>query len=234
MANQPRTRKRVHATIPRRSPDGSAFQNCDICGEMVAIALADMHGCRTKKKELKRFKGITGTQNVVKPIVPWQPRSPFNIFMYNFMRSGDPSPTLFVGRNMQLVNHLGALFICLESFMETNKNGNLIDIDGKGFETWKNMCKEERQPYVTQAGKVDSAYKKDVIEEEKNITEVDDDEADSAMVGKFDQFYEDCEYYETSDDDEPYQSVGFKSLNTIEWEMQQFGTAEQCQLKVED
>lgn len=198
MANHPRTRKRVHATIPRRSPDGSAFQKCDICCETVAIALADMHECGTNKKELKRFKGITGTQNVVTPIVPWQPRSPFNIFM--------------------------------ESFTETNKNGNLIDIDRRGFETWKYMCKEERQPYVILARVVDSAYKKDVIQEEKKITVVGDDEADSAMVGKFDQFYEGCEYYETydddDDDDEPYHSGGFVSLTTSEWELQQFRTAE--------
>ncbi|KAK8542332.1 hypothetical protein V6N12_014933 [Hibiscus sabdariffa] len=151
MANHPRTRKRVHATLPRLSPDGSAFQKCDVCGEMVAIALADMHDCGPEKKELKR-----------------------------------------------------------ESFMETNKNGNFIDIDRKGFQTWKNMCKEERKPYLTQAEKVNSAYMKDVIKEEKNIIKVED-EADSATVGKFDQFHE------TSDDYEPYHSGGFKSLNTSEW-----------------
>ncbi|XP_007011233.2 PREDICTED: HMG1/2-like protein isoform X1 [Theobroma cacao] len=187
MANHPRTRKRVHATIPRRAPDGSAFEKCDVCGDMVAIALADMHECGTEKKELKRFKGIVGTQNVVKPMVPWQPRSAFSIFM--------------------------------ESFMIDNNNGNLIDIDRRGFETWKNMCKEERQPYVAQAEKVNSAYTKNVIEEEKNVKEVDDDEADSAMVGKFDQFYEDSEYYGTSDNDEPYQSGGLESLNTTECPM---------------
>ena len=31
MANQPRSRKKVHVTIPRRPPDGSAFQKCDNC-----------------------------------------------------------------------------------------------------------------------------------------------------------------------------------------------------------
>ncbi|KAK8620817.1 hypothetical protein V6N13_067278 [Hibiscus sabdariffa] len=184
MVNHPRTRKRVHATLTRRSPDGSAFQKCDICGEMVAIALADMHDCGPKKKELKRFKGTDGTQNAVKPIISLQPRSAFNIFV--------------------------------ETFMETNKNGNFIDIDRKGFETWKNMCEEERKTYVAQAEKVNSAYMKDVVEEEKNIIKVDD-EADSATVGKFDQFYEDFEFYETSDDGEPYHSGGFKSLNTSEW-----------------
>ncbi|KAK8610989.1 hypothetical protein V6N13_131054 [Hibiscus sabdariffa] len=145
---------------------------------MVAIALADMHDCGPKKKELKRFKGTAVSQNAAKPIITLQPRSAFNIF--------------------------------LESFMEFNKNGSFIDIDRKGFQTWKNMCKEERKPYLTQAEKVNSAYMKDVIEEEKNIIKVED-EADSATVGKFDQFYE------TSDDYEPYHSGGFKSLNTSEW-----------------
>ncbi|TYH32680.1 hypothetical protein ES332_D13G006400v1 [Gossypium tomentosum] len=57
---------------------------------------------------------------------------------------------------------------------------------------------------------------KDMTEAEKNIIQVDD-EADSAMVGKFDEFYEDYGYYETSDDDgELYHSGGFKSLNTTE------------------
>ncbi|MBA0590902.1 hypothetical protein Godav_028033, partial [Gossypium davidsonii] len=53
--------------------------------------------------------------------------------------------------------------------METNKKGNLIDIDLKGFWTWRNMYEEEREPYVTQAGNMNSAYIKGVIEEEKNI-----------------------------------------------------------------
>ncbi|KAK5770074.1 hypothetical protein PVK06_046224 [Gossypium arboreum] len=73
--------------------------------------------------------------------------------------------------------------------MEATKNGNLVDVGRKEFETSKNMSEEV------------------------------DDEADSAIVGKFDQFYEDYGYYETSDDeDEPYHSRGFKSLNTTEWE----------------
>nr|KJB78427.1 hypothetical protein B456_013G006200 [Gossypium raimondii] len=59
---------------------------------------------------------------------------------------------------------------------------------------------------------------KDMTEAEKNIIQVDD-EADSAMVGKFDQFYEDYGYYETSDNDvEPHHSGGFESLNTTERE----------------
>ncbi|KAH1083264.1 hypothetical protein J1N35_023025 [Gossypium stocksii] len=62
----------------------------------------------------------------------------------------------------------------VESFMETNKKGNLIDIDLKGFWTWRNMYEDvmEREPYVTQAGNMNSAYIEGVIEEEKNIIKV--------------------------------------------------------------
>ncbi|KAK5770072.1 hypothetical protein PVK06_046221 [Gossypium arboreum] len=88
--------------------------------------------------------------------------------------------------------------------MEANKNGNLVDVDRKAYETWKNMSEAERKPYVTQAGKL--------IHSEYLIIELVDDEADSATVGKFDQFYE-----TSDDDDEPYHSGGFKSLNTTEW-----------------
>ncbi|OMP05302.1 hypothetical protein COLO4_08937 [Corchorus olitorius] len=44
--------------------------------------------------------------------------------------------------------------------MTINKGGNLIDIDRKGFETWKCISEKERQPYVTQAEENNSAYTK--------------------------------------------------------------------------
>lgn len=86
-----------------------------------------------------------------------------------------------------------------ESF-EMGQEGNLIDIDRKGFEIWKKMSWEERQPYLTQAEKVNSASEKVLNEELIHYSQVDDDEADSAMVGKFDQLYE--EYVESESESE--------------------------------
>ncbi|KAF2296415.1 hypothetical protein GH714_037829 [Hevea brasiliensis] len=152
MANPPRIRKRVHAV--RRAPDGSAFEKCDNCGASVPIALADMHECEAQPKTaVKRFKGLNGKQNIVERCYSDQPRSPFRIFM--------------------------------EDFMNTCKKRKLIDIDRKGFEIWRNMSKEERQPYVNNATKVNLAYLKSLIQEVHDSSEVDE-EADSAMVGKFD------------------------------------------------
>ncbi|KAI4306531.1 hypothetical protein L6164_029800 [Bauhinia variegata] len=88
----------------------------------------------------------------------------------------------------------------MESFMRSCNTGSLIEIDRRGFETWKNMSKEEKQPYVSQAGKVNSAYEEALKKEVGDMIQVND-EADSAMVVKFDQFkqqpYE--EFFEYSD-----------------------------------
>ncbi|GAV80952.1 HMG_box domain-containing protein [Cephalotus follicularis] len=151
MANPPRSRKRVQAI--QRAPDGSAFEKCDCCCDLVPIALIDMHDCRTGK-DVKRFKGIFGKPNVNKQSFCDQPRSAFKFFM--------------------------------ERFKETYKTGTVIDIDEKGFETWKNISKEERQPYIIEAEKVNSAYNKALIQEVNDMFEVDD-EADSSKVGKFEQ-----------------------------------------------
>ncbi|KAL2558402.1 uncharacterized protein Fot_03141 [Forsythia ovata] len=67
--------------------------------------------------------------------------------------------------------------------MKMCKDGNEIEIDRKGVETWKKMSKEERKPFVLQAEKINSAYVKLLLEEENEIEWVDD-EADSAEIGK--------------------------------------------------
>ncbi|KAG2730600.1 hypothetical protein I3760_01G302100 [Carya illinoinensis] len=150
MANPPRNRKRVRAV--RRAPDGSAFRKC--CGVSVAIALADLHECETKKVVVQRFRGVSERPNVVKPTFGDQPRSAFRVFM--------------------------------ESFVKTCKTINVITIDQNGLDTWKNMSKEERKPYIIEAERVNHSYGKALLEEVDNLQEVND-EADSAMVGKFDQ-----------------------------------------------
>ncbi|XP_077236930.1 HMG-box (high mobility group) DNA-binding family protein [Tasmannia lanceolata] len=158
MANALRTRKRIHGI--RRAPDGSAFEKCDYCGVMVAIALSDMHECEYKGRD-KRLKGADANCHVEGQIIRDQPRSAFRFFM--------------------------------EHFTKTCKSMDSITIDRIGFHTWKNMTTKERHPYKIQAEKVNSAYQKVVLEEIDNISEVDD-EADSAMVGKFDPDYDDCSF----------------------------------------
>ncbi|XP_065869526.1 high mobility group B protein 7 [Euphorbia lathyris] len=167
MANPTRIRKRIQSI--RRAPDGSAFQTCDNCGVSIPICLADMHDCETAtKKTVKRFKGTNGKkQNVERLSYFDEPRSPFVVFM--------------------------------EDFMSYWKDEHFIYVNGKGFEIWKQMSKQEREPYVIRAEVLNSAYVENLIQEIDDSTKVDE-EADSAMVGKSDPMYEDYGYNGYSDD----------------------------------
>ncbi|KAJ4720200.1 high mobility group B protein 7 [Melia azedarach] len=102
----------------------------------------------------------------------------------------------------------------MESFIKACKSGKRIDNDRKGFAAWKNMSNEEKQPYVLQAEKLYAAHQRALVEELTSMPVVDD-EADSAMVGKYDKYYCDYEDFECSD------SSGYDSLNSYEWEMVQ-------------
>ncbi|XP_062155915.1 high mobility group B protein 7 isoform X2 [Alnus glutinosa] len=191
MANPPRTRKRVLAVL--RASDGSAYQKCNNCGVSVAVALADMHECETKEEVVvKRFRGVCGRQSVVKQSFGDQPRSPFRFFICG-----------------SAVQHKR------ESFVKTCETRNSISIDRDGVDTWKNLSKEERKPYISEAERVNSSYFKALLEEINNMQKVDD-EADSATVGKFDQFYEG---YEDSEESEDYDnSYSFDSIQYGETE----------------
>ncbi|XP_011084847.1 high mobility group B protein 7 [Sesamum indicum] len=87
-----------------------------------------------------------------------------------------------------------AFHFFMEEFIKTCKDGNEIEIDKKGCETWKNMSKEERRPFVLEADKLNSAYVKLLLKEESEMQWVDD-EADSGDVGKYDETNEDSDIY---------------------------------------
>ncbi|CAL5009248.1 unnamed protein product [Urochloa decumbens] len=48
--NAARTRKRVEATVLKRSRDGSAFTRCEACNKDVPVVLIDMHSCSLDAK----------------------------------------------------------------------------------------------------------------------------------------------------------------------------------------
>ncbi|KAD4585960.1 hypothetical protein E3N88_23561 [Mikania micrantha] len=76
----------------------------------------------------------------------------------------------------------------MESFAKNHDAKNYIEMDKKGFETWKNMSSEERQPFIIQAKTVNDAYHDKLLKEsEDHMFSCVDEEADSAEVGKFDK-----------------------------------------------
>ncbi|XP_075671930.1 high mobility group B protein 7 isoform X1 [Castanea sativa] len=141
-----RTRKRVHAVL--RAPDGSAFQKCESCGVSIAIALADMHECETEKElAVKRFRGVCGRQSVV---------------------TESQSQSHTIGEQPR-----SPFRLFMENFLKTCKGRNLISIDQAGFDIWKNMSKEEREPYIIEAKRVNSSYMKALLGEVNNMQEID-------------------------------------------------------------
>ncbi|GAB2288215.1 hypothetical protein Dimus_022557 [Dionaea muscipula] len=79
----------------------------------------------------------------------------------------------------------------MESYASTHPGEDLIEINREGFEKWRNMSKEGREPYIGQADKVNSAYLRTLLQE-VDVPRADDG-ADSAWVGKYDQRYEDSD-----------------------------------------
>ncbi|CAA2978809.1 Hypothetical predicted protein [Olea europaea subsp. europaea] len=96
MVSQPRARKRVHS-IPR-GPDGSAFQKCEKCGLLVAIALTDMHECEIKKLSTKKLKSQFGIRNSNGLKIQYQPRSAFRLFIEKLLSTSKDGNEIEVDR----------------------------------------------------------------------------------------------------------------------------------------
>ncbi|KAI9156619.1 hypothetical protein LWI28_009634 [Acer negundo] len=119
------------------------------CGVSVAIALYDMHRheCRPTV-EVKRFKGFREKPN--------ECRNKVEVKRFKVMCEKPNVLKQCPSANFDLIR---------ESFEKNCNIENMIEIDRKGFEAWKNMSNEERQPYCIQAEKVNAAHERDLIEE---------------------------------------------------------------------
>ncbi|XP_074310279.1 high mobility group B protein 7 [Silene latifolia] len=87
----------------------------------------------------------------------------------------------------------------MESYAETCKAHDLVEINREAFEKWKNMSTKEQWPFILHAQKVENVYLKLLHQEMNEMSQEEDDEADSALVGKVALQFED---YENSDSSE--------------------------------
>ncbi|KAG5600192.1 hypothetical protein H5410_031562 [Solanum commersonii] len=90
-----------------------------------------------------------------------------------------------------------AFRIFMEDFVKKNIDGNEFEVDNRGFETWKNMTRKEKILYFMKAETINLAHVKLLHREEHDMPWRVDDEADSADVGKYDENYEDYDYYDS-------------------------------------
>lgn len=90
-----------------------------------------------------------------------------------------------------------AFRIFMEDFLKKNVDGNEFEMDKNGFETWKNMTREEKFLYFMKAETINLAHLKLLRKEENDMSWRVDDEADSADVGTYDENYEDYDYFDS-------------------------------------
>ncbi|XP_020108205.1 high mobility group B protein 7 isoform X2 [Ananas comosus] len=109
-------------------------------------------------------------------------------------------------------------FCCfMESFRKKFGSENWIEVDRRGFETWKNMTPKERRPFAIEAEEINKAYEKMLLEEVGHMSEADD-EADSPKVGVGEKIIWFCEISFESSDVEWDQLQNFASFDSDEWD----------------
>ncbi|KAK9699961.1 hypothetical protein RND81_08G207100 [Saponaria officinalis] len=97
----------------------------------------------------------------------------------------------------------------MESYGKICETRDLVEINNEAFQKWKNMSQKEQWPYILQAQKVEKAYVKALHQEINEMSQEEDDEADSATVGKFVQHYED---YDNSDCSHSWDSCDWPAM----------------------
>ncbi|XP_068641699.1 uncharacterized protein [Aristolochia californica] len=65
-----------------------------------------------------------------------------------------------------------------EDFKRSWKDNDWIQTDREGFQKWKNMSKEERQPYISKADEVNSAYEIGMLD---SVEEVDGTDSETVQ-----------------------------------------------------
>ncbi|KAG9455219.1 hypothetical protein H6P81_008123 [Aristolochia fimbriata] len=153
MACRPGSRKRIYPI--HRAPDGSAFQKCGSCGTNVIYVLFDMHDgeCRRKKESSGGNKRLKSSDQNAMP-----KSSEENSSIESSIISSQPrSPFRFF----------------MEDFRRSYADSDWIQIDREGFQKWKNMSKEERQPYVVMADEVNSSYDRGLLDSVEEVVGTD-------------------------------------------------------------
>nr|CAB3481780.1 unnamed protein product [Digitaria exilis] len=146
--NAARSRKRVEATVLKRSKDGSAFARCEACNKDVPVVLIDMHSCSLDSK-IKMMLEAEVVERIVE--VPDRKKSsaPAKGGRAKADNSKDPkrkrTPTAF--------------FLFMKDFRKDFKAAH-PDIKGvtvvgkEAGERWKSMTDEEKKPYVDKAAEL--------------------------------------------------------------------------------
>lgn len=170
--NAARSRKRVEATVLKRSRDGSAFTRCEACNKDVPVVLIDMHSCSLDSKirmtleaqvvektvevtKTERKKSAKGKASKDPKRKGKRPPTPFFLFMNDFRKD----------------------------FKAAHPDNKSVAIVGKeAGERWKSMTDEEKKPYIEKAAELKAQAENGEGSGENNVAgeqekpKADDDE----------------------------------------------------------
>ncbi|KAG2580868.1 hypothetical protein PVAP13_6KG263400 [Panicum virgatum] len=138
--NAARTRKRVEATVLKRSRDGSAFTRCEACNKDVPVVLIDMHSCSLDAKIRMTLEAqvVERTVEVTKP------------------DRKKPSKT---AKDPKRKRTPTAFFLFMADFRKEFKaphpdNKNVATVAKEGGEKWNSMTDQEKKPYMDKAAEL--------------------------------------------------------------------------------
>ncbi|EES14345.1 hypothetical protein BDA96_07G000500 [Sorghum bicolor] len=146
--NAARSRKRVEATVLKRSRDGSAFTRCEACNKDVPVVLIDMHSC-SLDKHIRMMLEAQVVEKTVEVAAKPAERNKSSAKGHGGGGNKDAkrkrSPTAF--------------FLFMDDFRKEFKaahpdNKSVATVAKEGGEKWKSMTDEEKKPYVEKAAEL--------------------------------------------------------------------------------
>ncbi|CAO2205412.1 unnamed protein product [Urochloa humidicola] len=172
--NAARTRKRVEATVLKRSRDGSAFTRCEACNKDVPVVLIDMHSCSLDAKIRMTLEAQVVEKTV--EVTKAERKKPAKGGVANKDSKRKRTPTAF--------------FLFLEDFRKEFKaahpdNKSVSTAAKEAGEKWRSMTDEEKKPYVDKAAELKALTENGEGSGENNVAaekaKADDTEGDQEV-----------------------------------------------------
>ncbi|CAL4996045.1 unnamed protein product [Urochloa decumbens] len=171
--NAARTRKRVEATVLKRSRDGSAFTRCEACNKDVPVVLIDMHSCSLDAKIRMTLEAqvVEKTVEVTAKADRKKPATKGGAANKDSKRKRTPT----------------AFFLFLEDFRKEFKaanpdNKSVSTAAKEAGEKWRSMTDQEKKPYVDKATELKALAENGEGSGENNVADekakADDTEGD--------------------------------------------------------
>ncbi|KAJ1266749.1 hypothetical protein BS78_07G001800, partial [Paspalum vaginatum] len=168
--NAARSRKRVEATVLKRSRDGSAFTRCEACNKDVPVVLIDMHSCSLDSK-IRMTLEAQVVEKTVEVTKTERKRSSATAKGTKKDPKRKRSPTAFM------------LFMAdfRKDFKAAHPDNKSVTVVSKeAGERWNSMTDEEKKPYMEKAAELKALAENGEGSGENNVAAAEKEEEPTA------------------------------------------------------